>query len=414
MDNFLCNPVSAASGETHDAPHDAPDEHHQFIDTFRRFHPDQLEAFTNWCSTTGARGTNYGCRLDYIFADKFLARHIFKECFIMPEVLGSDHCPVKAILDCSAIPAKKCPSLCTKYMPQFAGRQQKLSMFLVKASKPRPSSPPLVGSAQGSRPSSDCDNDQESSQEDGGSNAGACRSNSTENKASQATEDSQLSLMETGLSLSQSTSSDISVRGVSGADVGSLVREQSFPVCTKRSLSESKKSVTKKSRVESKTVGNQSNLLKFFGKREGSKPSDVDRNVVCNHSNSTAGDCKTVVPGDSILLQESKLNLLSQSEKGGKSAELRVSCQSADFGKLTQEVSEPTNSSNNASTWKNLLKGPPTAPLCRGHDEPCVLRTVKKPGPNRGRQFWTCNRPEGHKTNREARCEYFVWVSTKK
>lgn len=403
MDNFLCDPVSAAGAATRDAP----DTHHQFIDTFRLFHPDQLEAFTNWSSATGARETNYGCRLDYIFADKFLARHIFSKCFIMPEVLGSDHCPVKAVLDCSAVPAKKCPSLCTKYMPQFAGKQQKLSMFLVKASKPRPSSP-LADSAQDSRLSSDCDKDQESSQEDRNFSTGKCSSYSeVNNDVSQAMEDNQLSQLETGPSLSQSTSTDILLSGGSSVDANSHMTEQSFPIYRKRSLSESKKSVTKKSKVESKTVGKQSNLLNFFDKRASSKPSNIDRKVVCDHFDNISEDCKTVDTDDSVTLQESDLNSM-QSEEGEKASELRLSsCES-------QEVSELTSHSDNASTWKGLLKGPPPAPLCKGHDEPCVLRTVKKAGPNKGRQFWTCNRPEGHKTNREARCHYFVWVSTKK
>lgn len=409
MDNLLCDPVADAG-----ATHDAQDAHHQFIDTFRLFHPDQLEAFTNWSSATGARETNYGCRLDYIFADKFLARHVFSKCFIMPEVLGSDHCPVKAVLDCSAVPAKKCPSLCTKYMPQFAGKQQKLSMFLVKASKPRPSSP-LADSAQDSRLSSDCDNDQEISQEDRNFSTRRCSSNSTvNNDMSQAMEDSQLWQLETGPSSSQSTSTDILLSGGSSVDANALVTEQSFPNYLKRSLSETKKSVTKKSKVESKTVGKQSNLLNFFGKRATSKPSNIDNNVVCDHCDNISEDCKTVDTGDLVTLQESDLHSL-QSEEGGKASELRLSsCKSADCGNISQEVSELTSHSDNASTWKGLLKGPPPAPLCKGHDEPCVLRTVKKAGPNKGRQFWTCNRPEGHKTNREARCQYFVWVSTKK
>jgi len=43
-----------------------------------------------------------------------------------------------------------------------------------------------------------------------------------------------------------------------------------------------------------------------------------------------------------------------------------------------------------------------------------VLRTVKKDGPNKGRQFWVCARPEGHRTNRAARCEHFEWIPKKR
>ena len=62
------------------------------------------------------------------------------------------------------------------------------------------------------------------------------------------------------------------------------------------------------------------------------------------------------------------------------------------------------------SSWKKLLKGPPPAPLCSGHKEPCVLRTVKNKGPNHGKKFYCCARPQGHSTNKEARCNYFTWV----
>jgi len=69
--------------------------------------------------------------------------------------------------------------------------------------------------------------------------------------------------------------------------------------------------------------------------------------------------------------------------------------------------------SSAACTWRSMLRGPPQAPLCKGHREPCVLRDVKKDGPNKGRQFWVCCKPQGHKSNPDARCDYFVWVDGK-
>jgi AP endonuclease-2 len=68
------------------------------------------------------------------------------------------------------------------------------------------------------------------------------------------------------------------------------------------------------------------------------------------------------------------------------------------------------NSAAVISSWKNILKGPPPAPPCSGHKEPCVLRTVKNKGPNHGKKFYCCARPQGHSTNKEARCNYFAWV----
>lgn len=72
--------------------------------------------------------------------------------------------------------------------------------------------------------------------------------------------------------------------------------------------------------------------------------------------------------------------------------------------------SRSKNKSTNTSTsWKNIFKGPEPPPTCTGHGEPSVLRTVKKEGPNLGRQFYVCNKPAGHPSNKEARCNFFKW-----
>lgn len=65
-----------------------------------------------------------------------------------------------------------------------------------------------------------------------------------------------------------------------------------------------------------------------------------------------------------------------------------------------------------SEAWKSVFSSP-KPPLCSGHQEPSVLRTVKKPGPNRFRQFWVCARPSGSKDNPHARCNFFKWVAKK-
>ncbi|XP_027178220.1 DNA-(apurinic or apyrimidinic site) lyase 2 isoform X1 [Coffea eugenioides] len=51
-------------------------------------------------------------------------------------------------------------------------------------------------------------------------------------------------------------------------------------------------------------------------------------------------------------------------------------------------------------------------PLCKGHNEPCVARVVKKAGPNLGRRFYVCARAEGPASNPEANCGYFKWAAS--
>lgn len=58
--------------------------------------------------------------------------------------------------------------------------------------------------------------------------------------------------------------------------------------------------------------------------------------------------------------------------------------------------------------------GPPPPPVCSGHKESCVLRTVKKKGPNMNRQFWACARAAGHSSDKNAQCNFFMWASTKR
>ncbi len=65
---------------------------HGFVDTFRMFH-DEPGQYTWWDLKTRARERNVGWRLDYFFVSENFTRNVEK-AFILPEVMGSDHCPV--------------------------------------------------------------------------------------------------------------------------------------------------------------------------------------------------------------------------------------------------------------------------------------------------------------------------------
>ncbi|XP_073496005.1 DNA-(apurinic or apyrimidinic site) endonuclease 2 isoform X2 [Phyllobates terribilis] len=300
LNQFLADPV-ASKPEDPGEPSGG-----QFLDSFRYFHPTQKNAFTCWCSTSGARQTNYGTRIDYILGNRKLVEAEFLDSIIMPEVEGSDHCPVKALMRCWPLAADKCPSLCTKYLPEFAGRQQKLSQFLVKKNK-------------------------------------ALDILADETKV---------------LSTSQSSSSQSSSEGSEKSSASKRT--------TEISANNSKK-------AKPGPKGGQGNLLGFF-KPVISKPT-------------------TLVDGQN--------NPVSETQK------MKVTAQCA-------PASGTQNGNQQQSAfWKTLLKGPPTPPTCKGHGEPCVLRTVKKAGPNSGRQFYVCARPEGHSSNPQARCNFFLWVNKK-
>jgi exodeoxyribonuclease-3 len=63
-----------------------------YVDTFRQFHPEHGQ-YSWWDMKSRARERNVGWRIDYFFVTKNLAPSVTKAS-IMPEVTGSDHCPV--------------------------------------------------------------------------------------------------------------------------------------------------------------------------------------------------------------------------------------------------------------------------------------------------------------------------------
>jgi exodeoxyribonuclease-3 len=63
-----------------------------WVDSFRMFNVEGGN-YTWWDQLTGARKRNVGWRIDYIFVDKTLSEKV-KSAFILPEIDGSDHCPV--------------------------------------------------------------------------------------------------------------------------------------------------------------------------------------------------------------------------------------------------------------------------------------------------------------------------------
>ena len=64
-----------------------------YVDTFRHFHPELAAQYTWWSVPMRARERNVGWRIDYFFVARDVLERV-EEAFILPEVQGSDHCPV--------------------------------------------------------------------------------------------------------------------------------------------------------------------------------------------------------------------------------------------------------------------------------------------------------------------------------
>ena len=68
-----------------------------YIDTFRYIHGDVRDRYSWWSMRTRARGRNIGWRIDYFFVSEDLKDKII-DADILDHITGSDHCPVKLVL----------------------------------------------------------------------------------------------------------------------------------------------------------------------------------------------------------------------------------------------------------------------------------------------------------------------------
>ena len=68
-----------------------------FVDTFRRLHPEERDAYSWWSYRMRAREKNVGWRIDYFICSERLMNRV-ESASIRSEVMGSDHCPVELVL----------------------------------------------------------------------------------------------------------------------------------------------------------------------------------------------------------------------------------------------------------------------------------------------------------------------------
>lgn len=64
-----------------------------FADSFRELHPDARGAYSWWSYRGRAREKNVGWRIDYFLVSRRIIENVGTAA-ILPDVMGSDHCPV--------------------------------------------------------------------------------------------------------------------------------------------------------------------------------------------------------------------------------------------------------------------------------------------------------------------------------
>ena len=70
----------------------------EYLDVFRELNPEKKDVYTWWDMKTFSRERNVGWRLDYFFVSKKIMDKV-KSCTIESDFFGSDHCPVKLVVD---------------------------------------------------------------------------------------------------------------------------------------------------------------------------------------------------------------------------------------------------------------------------------------------------------------------------
>ena len=68
------------------------------IDTLREVKGNLPKQYSWWSFRANSRAKNLGWRIDYIFTDLAL-KHRIKDAMLLPQVSGSDHCPMLTVLD---------------------------------------------------------------------------------------------------------------------------------------------------------------------------------------------------------------------------------------------------------------------------------------------------------------------------
>ena len=68
-----------------------------FTDFYRHLNPNKSDAYTWWSYMGNARERNVGWRIDYFVGSTRLTETV-NDAFILPEIMGSDHCPVGIVV----------------------------------------------------------------------------------------------------------------------------------------------------------------------------------------------------------------------------------------------------------------------------------------------------------------------------
>ncbi|EXJ82281.1 AP endonuclease 2 [Capronia epimyces CBS 606.96] len=415
-------------------------------DVCRAFHEGRRGMYTCWETKVNARPGNYGARIDYI-----ICSHDMKEWWsdsnIQEGLLGSDHCPVYAVLkDKVMVDGKeahmldllnppgmfengvrqqpwstKCLlALSGKLIPEFDKRQSIRDMFTRKPTLPK------------SRSTIDDDADKQVGTSQSSLTATAVESATTSAETDDRAASSRLS------------SIPLPSKPTNGKRTAKAI--ENLP-STKRSKSASQST--------SITVGKgQQSLKGFFSAKAPSSKIKEEPQVKSTEAQHAIHPAPTVSMEDSPDAYRSRPSSTAMADDDstrtgmgavdstrtriGAIDSTRTEMAAVDSTKTAMADDDRTKTESAAvdstktetaadgveagdiispaktkQSWGKLFSRP-VAPKCE-HDEPCKIMVTKKAGVNCGRSFWMCNRPLGPSGKQEKgtqwRCNMFIWAS---
>ena len=368
--------------------------------------------FTCWEQKINARPANFGSRIDYVLCSQDW-RHWFCESNIQEGLLGSDHCPVYAVLkqkvdvggeevDIRDIMSagmfkdgvrqrewspKDLLPLSAKLIPEFDRRRSIRDMFAKKpALKTEQSSFSTNPTAEGQA----------------GTQIGPTVESPQEN--TRAVDSQAPSAYGATALVSESPSTSIPIPAKPSAK-----RTSESASASPRPLKKGKPGATSRTTASTKDqVGRgQSSLMGFFKPKVPQSDSAADGQSTSTSAADAESDTASIAASEPSTPAQSFSDFSTPPAANCND----YTSPGKPFNPATQKsVVDPIASKE---SWSKLL-GKRTPPRCE-HNEPCISLVTKKPGGNQGRSFYICPRPIGpsgqKEKNSQWRCGTFIWSS---
>ncbi len=385
-------------------------------DICRAFHPTRKGMFTCWEQKINARPGNFGSRIDYVLCSEDW-KDWFSESNIQEGLMGSDHCPVYAVLKTKVDiegkqvhikdimsagmfkdgvrqrewSTKDLLPMSAKLIPEFDRRRSIRDMFAKRPSLPKAESSMTIPETAEDLPDAI---------------SAAVIQESFPSTAAQtsesfsADESSTVQKDEIRLTSALNTQPTISTDQSMSSPARPTKRPLETAVPSRPQKRGKNGSSSKTTTAKGQPAKGQSTLKGFF------KPQTPDLQL------DGAADSQPSARDD-----ESDTASMAVSDRTTPTPSLVESFS-------VSETSSPTKfDATNQKTvvdpvaaresWSKLL-GKRVAPKCE-HGEPCISLITKKPGVNLGRSFYMCPRPLGptgqKERNSQWRCGTFIWSS---